>query len=224
MRIGLVIFVAHTIVFLSQVPQVYLYGLQNQQYGGVWNLIARLAWGSYFSAMVTPFILWLGYRLPITRKHLWRNIILHLLFSVLAGVVHHFGYAIGVFALNLSTAENFYSYLFTNPTTLFNNISVSILRYPAIIGIQQAYLYYRESQVRAFNLQQAELQMLKMQLHPHFFFNTLNAISALMYRSPKDADRMIIRLGDMFRVVLKRDKSQEIPLKEELDFLESYLI
>jgi sensor histidine kinase YesM len=62
-----------------------------------------------------------------------------------------------------------------------------------------------------------------MQLHPHFFFNTLNAISALMYRSPKEADRMITQLGDLFRVSLRKDKAQEIPLKEELEFLKAFL-
>jgi LytS/YehU family sensor histidine kinase len=95
--------------------------------------------------------------------------------------------------------------------------------YPTVIGIQQAYLYFRESQERAFRLQQAELQVLKMQLHPHFFFNTLNALSALIYTSPKDADRMITQLSDLFRISLKKDKAHEISLKEELEFLKAYL-
>jgi two-component system, LytTR family, sensor kinase len=72
-------------------------------------------------------------------------------------------------------------------------------------------------------LQQAELQVLKMQLHPHFFFNTLNALSALIYRSPKDADQMITQLGDLFRFALRKDKAQEISLAEELDFLKAFL-
>jgi len=45
----------------------------------------------------------------------------------------------------------------------------------------------------------------------------------LMYRSPKDADQMIIRLGDMFRVALKKDKTQEVSLREELEFLQAFL-
>jgi LytS/YehU family sensor histidine kinase len=62
-----------------------------------------------------------------------------------------------------------------------------------------------------------------MQLHPHFFFNTLNAISALMYRSPKQADRMIVLLGDIFRFAIRKDKTQEISLKEELGLLQAFL-
>jgi sensor histidine kinase YesM len=222
LRIALLIFAAHTVLFLFQLPQVYLYGSQSPQAGGVWIMIARLAWGTYVSAFITPFILWLGYRLPITRRHLWRNLFLHLLFSIAAGAVQHFCYGLGLLVLNLTTAEAIRAGLF-NLAPLFNFISGSILRNAAIIGIQQAYFYFRESQERAFRLQQAELEMLKMQLHPHFFFNTLNAISALMYRSPKQADRMIVQLGDMFRVALRKDKTQEVTLKEELEFLQAFL-
>lgn len=222
LRIALLIFAAHTVFFLVQLPQVYLYGSQSPQAGGVWVVIARLAWGTYVSAFITPFILWLGYRLPITRRHLRRNLFFHLLFSIVAGAVQHFAYALGLLALNLTTAEAFRAGLFSL-VALLNFISGSFLRNAAIIGIQQAYFYFRESQERAFRLQQAELEMLKMQLHPHFFFNALNAISALMYRSPKEADRMIIQLGDMFRIALRKDKSQEVSLKEELEFLQAFL-
>jgi sensor histidine kinase YesM len=221
-RIALLIFVAHTFFFLIQLPQVYLYGSQSPQAGGVGIMVARLAWGTYVSAFITPFVLWLGYRLPITRRHLWRNLLLHLMFGIVAGVVQHFGYGLGLMALNLSAAETFRTGLF-NLATLFNFISGSILRNAAIVGIQQAYLYFRESQERAFRLQQAELEMLKMQLRPHFFFNTLNAISALIYRSPKEADRMIIQLGDIFRIALKKDKTQEVSLKDELEFTGAFL-
>lgn len=222
LRLGLLIVAAHLVLFLIQLPQVYLYGAQSPQSGGVGIVVARLAWGTCVSAFITPFVLWLGYRLPITRRHLWRNLSLHLLFAIAAGAAQNFGYYLGLMALNLTTAENSRAGLFSL-AAIFNFISASILRNAAIIGIQQAYLYFRESQERAFRLQQAELEMLKMQLHPHFFFNTLNAISALMYRSPKEADQMITQLGDLFRVSLKKDKAQEIPLKEELEFLESFL-
>ncbi|MDQ3713130.1 MAG: histidine kinase [Acidobacteriota bacterium] len=222
LRLALLIFAAHTIFFLIQLPQVYLYGSQSPQSGGVWIVIARLAWGTYVSAFITPFVLWLGYRLPITRQHLWRNLLLHLLFSIAAGAVQHFGYASGLLALNLSTAEAFRAGLF-NLAVLLNFISTSILRNAAILGIQQAYLYFRESQERAFRLQQAELEMLKAQLQPHFLFNALNAISALIHKSPKDADQTITQLSDLLRISLSNGKTQEVTLKVELEFLQAYL-
>lgn len=221
-QITLVIFAVHAVIFVSQLPQVYLYALRNPQEGSVAIHIARVAWGTCSWALFVPFILWLGYYFRITQRHLWRNLSLHLLFSILAGGVQHVVCVCGLWAFGLITTEEFFTG-FSNAWTLLNNITLSMLRYPAIVGIQQAYLYFRESQERSFRLQQAELEMLKMQLHPHFFFNTLNAISSLMYRSTKEADRMIIQLGDIFRVALRKDKAQKVSLKEELEFLEAFL-
>ena len=74
-----------------------------------------------------------------------------------------------------------------------------------------------------FRLQQAELQTLKTQLWPHFLFNTLNAISALVYSSPKRADLTITHLSDLLRASLKNTRQEEIPLREEVEFLKNYL-
>jgi len=62
-----------------------------------------------------------------------------------------------------------------------------------------------------------------MQLHPHFLFNTLNSISVLMRDDTQAANRMLLRLSELLRVSLKRESNQEIPLREELEFLGSYL-
>lgn len=222
LRVGLIILLAHTALFIIQIPQVYLYNSNNQNPLAWWIPVARLAWGVYLWALITPFILWLGLRLPVTRLHLWRNLFLHLIFGFLFGVIQHYGYHSGLGMLGLLTAQAARESL-ANLSLMFNFVTAAIVRYATVIAIQQAYLYFRESQERAFRLQQAELQVLKMQLHPHFFFNTLNALSALIYRSPKDADRMITQLGDLFRVALREDKAQEISLAEELEFLKTFL-
>jgi two-component sensor histidine kinase len=224
-RIGqviLVVFAAHTILFLIELPQVYLYNAQSRNPIGWWIPVGRQAWGVYLWATVAPFILWLGYRLPPAGKHLRRNVCLHIIFGVISGVVQHYGYHSGMWLFGLSMPETARAG-FSNVPLLLNFISSSLFRYATILAIQQAYFYFQESQQRAFRLQQAELEMLKMQLHPHFFFNTLNAISALIYRSPKDADRTITQLSDLFRISLKKDKAQEVTLKEEMEFLQAYL-
>ena len=221
-RLALLIFAAHTILFVIQIPQVYLYNANNQNPVEWWIPIAKLAWGVYLWAFITPLILWLGARLPVTRRQLWRNLFLHLIFGFFFGVIQHYGYHAGLGALGLFTARAVKE-SFANLSLMFNFVSAAIVRYATVIAIQQAYLYFRESQERAFRLQQAELQVLKMQLHPHFFFNTLNALSALIYRSPKEADRMITQLGDLFRFALRKDKAQEVSLAEELDFLKAFL-
>ncbi|MGH9900142.1 MAG: sensor histidine kinase, partial [Pyrinomonadaceae bacterium] len=69
----------------------------------------------------------------------------------------------------------------------------------------------------------AQLQTLKMQLHPHFLFNTLNSISSLLERDKAAADKMIARLGDFLRLTLDERSGQEISLQRELEFLECYL-
>src|SRR5438874_2133222 len=67
------------------------------------------------------------------------------------------------------------------------------------------------------------LEALKMQLHPHFLFNTLHAISALMYSDLDAADRMLARLSELLRLTLRNVGAQEVTLKQELEFLEHYL-
>lgn len=72
-------------------------------------------------------------------------------------------------------------------------------------------------------LAHAQLDALKMQLQPHFLFNTLNAISALLHQDPEAADRMIARLGDFLRLTLDNDGGHEVPLAQEMTFLNCYL-
>src|SRR5262249_50005170 len=105
-----------------------------------------------------------------------------------------------------------------------------VLIYWAILGVQRAQAYYRrfrERELHAARLQallsQAQLQMLRMQLHPHFLFNTLNSISALPPHNVPVADRMIARLGDLLRLSLENAGRTEVPLREEIDFLQAYL-
>lgn len=69
----------------------------------------------------------------------------------------------------------------------------------------------------------AQLNALRLQLQPHFLFNTLNTISALMEFDKKEAQRIVSRLGSLLRVVLDQDKSNLIPLREELAFIQNYL-
>jgi signal transduction histidine kinase len=100
----------------------------------------------------------------------------------------------------------------------------------AIVAFAHAFFYYRESQLRALETAQletrlidAQLQALQSQLHPHFLFNTLHAISALMHRDVQAADRMLVQLSDLLRMTLDTVSHPEIRLNEEMDFLSKYL-
>jgi two-component sensor histidine kinase len=108
--------------------------------------------------------------------------------------------------------------------------AVYLLVYWTIVGVGHALAYYRKYREREMHalalesrLSQTQLQMLKMQLQPHFLFNTLNAISALMHQDVELADQMLVRLAQLLRATLESSGSQEVPLKQELEFVELYL-
>ena len=102
--------------------------------------------------------------------------------------------------------------------------------YAMAIALNAALKYYRESRERALRASQletrlveAQLKTLQQQLHPHFLFNTLHAISALMHKDVDAADRTLMRLSDLLRLTLERLGQQEVTLNDELDFLRKYL-
>ena len=72
-------------------------------------------------------------------------------------------------------------------------------------------------------LTEANLQALKMQLQPHFLFNTLNAISSLIHESPTTADDMIGSLSQFLRTTLEVSSKNEVPFSRELEFVDLYL-
>lgn len=105
-----------------------------------------------------------------------------------------------------------------------------LLTYWAVLGIREALDIQRQAQARELvasqleaQLAEARLQALRTQLHPHFLFNTLNAVVSLLRRDPASAEQMLVRLGDLLRLALEERDRQEVPLAEELAFLEKYL-
>jgi sensor histidine kinase YesM len=113
---------------------------------------------------------------------------------------------------------------------LANRTHFNLAVYGVIVSAWQAWDYhrkYRERETEAADLRarlaQAQLETLRMQLSPHFLFNTLNAISSLMLRDVSGANRMLSRLGDLLRFTLETKDQQEVPLKQELEFLQRYL-
>jgi sensor histidine kinase YesM len=108
-------------------------------------------------------------------------------------------------------------------------IAFNLLVFTAIVVVAHAmdlYQRYRERERRTLQLQtqltRAQLEALKNQLHPHFLFNTLNTISALIHRDVEAADRVVSRLGDLLRLSLQEGE-QEVTLAQELTFLQHYL-
>lgn len=112
----------------------------------------------------------------------------------------------------------------------FQGFFSNLLYYWLFVGVGHGFNFHRRYRMREADaarlqarLAQAELHLLKSQLHPHFLFNTLQAISTLMHRDARAADAMLTRLSDLLRVALDCTGTQEVSLEEELAFLQPYL-
>jgi sensor histidine kinase YesM len=113
---------------------------------------------------------------------------------------------------------------------LLFNLPTGLMSYGTFLLVSNVIEYYEQSQagkLRASQLEaqlaQAQLLALKMQLHPHFLFNTLNSISALQMTDVEAANRMTARLGDFLRMTLDNVGAQEVTLRQEMEFLSCYL-
>jgi two-component system LytT family sensor kinase len=176
-------------------------------YGAFW-----VTWG-----LLSGPISWVVYKFPIGGNKR-RNIFVHLAVSVLVSPIHSSACYLAMCATmgkHMSWAMYMsYGYL------------RGIVYYSLIAAGLHALDYYRHYQNQALatsqleaQLAQTKLHLLKMQLHPHFLFNTLNSISALLHEDVEQADLMIERLGDFLRLTLDHSTAQEVTLREELEFL-----
>ena len=183
---------------------------------------------AYIWAGLTPLILWLATRFPIERFKWMRSLAIHAGASILIGVTTRALHDLMLFYVLADSGGKF------SFTRLLMNVyfmtDYGAMIYWLILLISYSFDYqrrYREGEVRATRLEvqlaQAQLQALKMQLHPHFLFNTLHSISALVHKNPDAADKMIARLGDFLRLTLENSGAQEVSLQEELEFLKCYL-
>jgi LytS/YehU family sensor histidine kinase len=116
------------------------------------------------------------------------------------------------------------------PIQLITLLDWELFAGAGIVGAAHAFFYYAESRERGLSkanletrLMEAQLQTLQRQLHPHFLFNTLNAISTLMHRDVQAADRMLVQLSGLLRLSLDSVARPQIPLSEELDFLDKFV-
>jgi two-component sensor histidine kinase len=188
----------------------------------------------YVWAALTPIVIWFAGRFQIERAG-WRRVVLALvgfglLIAPLQGAFESgIAYSIEAFIRHTPGEE-----LARRRSLILRGVVVesfgNFLIYLVIVGSHYAFAYYlkfREREMRSVELEgrlaQAELQNLKMQLHPHFLFNTLHTISVLMMRNVQAANRMLIRLSDLLRVTLETAGTEEVSLKQELDFLSGYL-
>lgn len=197
-------------------------------HGGWMALLGSLTqWWSW--GLVAPLILAFDNRLPLSTKQLPLRLLAHLIPSLLftAGYIYVFAGVRAVLGLNP------WSVLF-NAQILMRALQGmflwSWLVYWLIVGARQVTRYYEgyiASELRLERLErsfsEARLNALRMQLDPHFLFNALNTISSQVERDPRLTRRMIEHLGDLLRISLESQGRQQVPLADEMAFLDHYL-
>ena len=183
---------------------------------GNWSLSVQRALSEWWLwALLTPLVVWLARRFQLSGPRRWHNLAIH----VAAGTVIAAGKTIAdreVFAL----LTGFRTYL------LFSTAALQFTVYVAVVAGAHGIEYYRRSREREqleARLAETRLQLLSMQLQPHFLFNTLNTIAELVHEDAEAADRMIAGLSGLLRRTLELGDIQEITLDDELDVLSLYL-
>jgi hypothetical protein len=183
-----------------------------------------------FWAFMTPIVLRLGRRFPLERGRLGSSIGVHLLATLVAAVGH---FIVSAACGRLAGQEFYLTHGFVELVgRLFvRNIHLELFTYWGVLAMVHAFEYhrrFREREVTAAKLEtqlaQAELTALKMQLHPHFLFNTLNTVAVLVRKQDTQGSiRMLTGLSDMLRIALENVGRQVVPFKQELDFADRYL-
>ena len=218
-----------TVLALVFASQSYVYSAVSDEQKDwdrifLWTLTDWYLW-----AALSPFILWLAHRYRFERGSWRQALVVHLPASVLFALLHLalqavVQYFTGWAHIGRAPVLTAFLYFFAK------KIHLDLLTYWAIVGVSHSALYYRryhQREAQAHKLEaelaRSQFQTLQMQLHPHFLFNALHTISELIHRDPHAADRMVARLGDLLRLALEREAAQEVPLRQELEFLQKYL-
>jgi two-component system, LytTR family, sensor kinase len=198
-----------------------------------WVLMQFPRWMTW--ALFTPIVFYAARRFPFQRERLAWFVWVHL------GIAMAISAVIEIVWLQISLALQGYlepatiAQMRSNYAEMYSAAVLSRLvggafTYAAVLGVATTLLYHqrvRERELRAAQLEAqlalAQVQALKMQVHPHFLFNTLHAITVLIREDPTAATRVVTRLGDLLRLTLSRATTAQVSFRRELEILTLYL-
>jgi len=220
-RLALLVLASSAIGFIYALPSM---AAANGRGDLLQSLAQWWTWGLMFPVIVATDRL-----LPISGKQIGRRALAHVLASLLFTLPYVYLFTAMRAAMGIVTWDDLL------PSHFFNRwlpgmFLWDLLIYWMISGGMLAWRYYERYQASELRLErlersfsEARLNALRMQLDPHFLFNALNTISSHVERDPKLTRRMIEHLGDLLRMSLESKDKQEVPLAEEMAFLEHYL-
>jgi signal transduction histidine kinase len=223
------LFLFFTAVGLLNFGHFYLDDLARDWHGTAIRRLMEELTGTYSSFALLPLILFITHRVPLTRRTwpraLSANVLGWLAYTSAHTTLMALSRAVIAPVIGLG-AYDYGNLLYRYPMeaagdavwyTLIAATSYLMLRLRAA----------RASELRAAELQQqlaeAQLENLRLQLNPHFLFNTLNAVSAVMYEDVRKADAMLAKLSDFLRTVLAASGVANVPLDEELAVERQYV-
>jgi LytS/YehU family sensor histidine kinase len=195
-----------------------------------WSNLARVYFTAYilWSIVFTPIVVWVSRRFTIGKQHLVRTIVIHFFTALVIAVLSS--------ASRIPLHGIIYpQYKEQVPWSAFRSFFLAnaydeLWMYLVVAAIAHGLIYFRKFQDRELHsselerqLTEAQLQMLKMQLQPHFLFNTLNTAYTLIRRDVDAAERVIIQLSDLLRLTLDNTGAHEVTLHEEISFIGKYL-
>jgi two-component system, LytTR family, sensor kinase len=198
----------------------YLDTVARGYYESPWIKVIEEFTGAYTCALTIPVIVWATRRFPIDPRRWIRSVPVHLLILACVGPASTtlmWGLRSLIFPL-----AGFGAYDYGRmPERYFMEFPLQVLWYAITVAVTTLY----DRQTRAADLEKtlAQAQLQNLRLQPHFLFNTLNTISAVMYEDARVADKMIARLSDLLRMSLEQGGAQEVPLEREIEFLNLYV-
>jgi two-component system LytT family sensor kinase len=205
-------------------------GENNKEFGFVSALRLNLV-QFYLWAILSPLLFRFSRRFPIEFRPLnLRNLLLYFPALISFAGIHQIIHLAVLWSISPRWRQRFPALIDCYRAYFGFGFYIDLIIALLIVIAVHALLYYQnfraielaQSSLKT-QLAQAQLRALKMQLHPHFLFNTLHSISSLVLEDPPKANSMIARLGDFLRLTLENSNQQLVSLKEETEFLRCYL-
>jgi two-component system, LytTR family, sensor kinase len=228
-RVWTVLFLIYTGICVSAFEYRYLDDLSRQRSGTFGTRLLEESTGVYSVFLLLPFV-FLFARYYLFECQGWvRRIAWHISGAVVFSFLHTTIMAVSrqILAPPLGMGPYDYGIMTYRYPMEFSN---DFMGYTVIVLAYYAFERYRMAQAEKLaaaelqtKLAQAQLENLRLQLQPHFLFNTLNTISAVMYEDVRAADAMITQLSELLRLTLRASRTHEIPLSEELEITRLYM-
>ncbi len=221
------IFLAWTLIVVTFTVQAYVFAVARGRPDNFWHEFLAASSDWYIWAALTPLVLFFCRRFRITSDNWLSAVPVHLAVGILISFLQ---LAIQVrlnYIINPGYKMGYWRVLYFFATFKGH---INLLTYWVIVALNHGFYYYEQSRARELawsrmetDLANAQLQVLNMQLHPHFLFNTLNSISTLISDDPRTARQMVLKLSDLLRASLNKIDQPAVPLQQELELLECYI-